>query len=242
MKTLVLFSLSLFLVSSCAYHTGTFSSSSPSSSVVYEDVAMGVVTTTNFLGIGGTSKDGLIYEAKKNLINNRPLQNNEEYLNFTVDYKRTNYLLVNTLKVTMTCDVVSRTSDTLKPIYSEKYKAKVLTPVQDSSFFSVGDTIIDQELKKGIIISILPNNKVIVLKKSANYIEKTKKYNLNSIFSTSRIKNGLKKGEYCSFTSISDEITQTGRVIGIGAKCILVLDRRGAYVMVDYLRVKKYKE
>ena len=238
MKQFLLFSISLFIATSCAYHTGTLSSSTSSSNVIYEDVAMGVATTSNFFGIGGTNKDGLIYEAKKNLINNRPLQKNEEYLNFTIDFKRTNYLFINTVKVTVTSDVVSKTNDTFKPIYSEKYKSKVLYNVKDSTFFAVGDTIIDQKLRKGIILSILPNNKVIVLNKSKNYFEKTRKYNINSIYSTTRVKNGLKNGDYCSVVNF-EGIAQTGRVIGTGVDRILILKGMDISEAIKYSKVTK---
>ena len=239
MKSFILFTLSLILVSSCAYHTGTFTSSSPATRVVYEDVAMGVVTTTNFLGIGGTSKDGLIYEAKKNLINNRPLQNNEEYLNFTVDYKRTNYLLVNTLKVTMTCDVVSRTNDTLKPIYSEKYKAKVLNPNKDTTFFAVGDSIVDLNLQKGVIISFLPKNKVLVLNKLGDNSESTTTYNINEIYAINKWYKGYKSGEVFSLLDSFSHKLLNKKIIGVGLNTFIIKDGSGYAFSIKYSKVKK---
>lgn len=242
MKSIFFFVLSILILASCATHSGTFSSSSPSSRVVYEDVAMGVVTTSNFLGIGGTNKDGLMYEAKKNLITNRPLQNNEEYLNFTVDYKRTNYLLVNKLKVTMTCDVVSRTNDTLKPIYSEKYKAKVFNNSVDTSFFKVGDSIINVKDKKGVIVSITNNNEAVCLMKGKDNSEKTKVFDLYTIFSINKTRNSIKVGDTYSakitLTNGYNYELKNATIIGVGLSKFVVVNNNGEYYFLNYPKTK----
>ena len=238
MKIFLLFTISLFIATSCAYHTGTFSSSSPCTRVVYEDVAMGVVTTSNFLGIGGTNRDGLIYEAKKNLNTNRPLNSNEEYLNFTIDFKRTNYLFVNRIKTTVTCDVVSRTNDTLKPIYSEKYKAKAFNSTNDIQLFVIGDSIIDQNLQKGIIVSILPNNKVLVLSKLSDNSETTSSYKLNNIFVLNKWFNGYKSGENFSFMDSFSKQTKSKKILGVGINAFIFRED-GYPTKINYSKVKK---
>ncbi len=89
MKNTLLLSFIILMFSQCATHTGTISSNYTNKPVQYVDIAEGIATTSKVLCIGGLSKDALVLEAKKSLMKNRPLKNGEQYLNYTIDLKKT---------------------------------------------------------------------------------------------------------------------------------------------------------
>lgn len=100
--------LSTFLLSSCAFHSGLFSNSTSLSSNNFKIVklANGVAETTKVFFIGGLNKDALVFEAKKDLLANFPLKENQTLANVTVDFKNTYILFIVKTKVTMTADII----------------------------------------------------------------------------------------------------------------------------------------
>ena len=64
------------------------------------------------MGIGGLSKDAIVYEAKTNLMHNRPLKKGEYYANVTVDFKRTAILFYASNEVFLHADVLTAHPDT----------------------------------------------------------------------------------------------------------------------------------
>lgn len=105
---LVLISLST-LISSCAFHSGT---TSGGSGVVTNhqyhsiDYAVGTAKTTHFMLIGGNQKDGLVLEAKRNLLTNYSLKPTQVLGQTTIDFKRTLFFPILTTKVTITSEVI----------------------------------------------------------------------------------------------------------------------------------------
>ena len=69
-------------------------------------MATGVATATRILGFGGLSKDALVAQAKKNLLENYSIKDGQVLANITVDFKYTFILLYNQTKVTMTADII----------------------------------------------------------------------------------------------------------------------------------------
>lgn len=104
-----IFTLSILItLSSCAFHNGIMNSSASLSANNFKIVkfATGSSGTTKVLGIGGLSKDALVADAKKDLLQNNPLKDGQALANVTVDFKNTYLLIVITTKVTVTADIV----------------------------------------------------------------------------------------------------------------------------------------
>ncbi len=234
----------LVLLSSCAVHTGNISSSSIGRPVIYEDIAIGVVETISFFGIGGSTKDGLALEAKRSLIISRPLKINEEYANFTLDYKRSFLASFTKTKVTMTADVVKFIPDSLKnsiiDVYTETYKNKLLDKTTIVRIFTTGDSILyDLENginSKGTIISFEPNNKVRILYKTEMNEFRTKKISINKIFTNLKEVKGMKIGdEYIkTFSESSFEESIKGNIIAFGLNYFYIKGFNGYLVKVKY--------
>lgn len=182
------------------------SSSSIGKKVRYEDIAVGVVQTTTFFGIGGVNKDALVLEAKRKLIASRPLTTNEEYANFTLDFKRTLFLSFSRTKVTMSADVVryisDNANDSIKDVYSDAYKAKLLGQKTVSGIFNIGDSILynleNNHLYYGQILAFEKNNKVRILYKTKNENYRSRKLSIDEIYSIITAHKGLKKGHICA--------------------------------------------
>lgn len=102
----------------------------------FKDIAVGISYSTKIFGLGGLHKDALLFDARQNLIQNRPLAKNESYVNITVDIKKTYFCLFHRTKVTMIADVVQPrdTNDTL--VYTKNYldKSYLFNPKSQSPF------------------------------------------------------------------------------------------------------------
>ena len=164
MRNLISFISAGIILSSCAYHSGTIGDLSTQQPVTYEDLAIGVATSNHFLGLGGINKDALLFDARRNLIANRPLGTNELYGAQTVDVKHSFYLLGYKTKITITADIVTplNNASTSSTIYSERYLAKVNLPVVNESIFSVGDSVYNSNTYDvGVIQSFIHKNDVV---------------------------------------------------------------------------------
>jgi hypothetical protein len=94
--------------SSCATHWGMMSSSASLSSNNFKitKVAIGTSSTLKIFGLGGLAKDALIFEAKKDLLQNNPLREGQVLANVTTDIKTSIIFFVITEKATVTADIV----------------------------------------------------------------------------------------------------------------------------------------
>lgn len=104
-----LFSLAvLVLFSGCAIHGGIMSDSVALSENNFKMMRYveGSSKTTKVFGIGGLAKNALVAEAKKNLMQNYPLQEGQALANVTVDFKTSIVFFVVTTRATVTADVV----------------------------------------------------------------------------------------------------------------------------------------
>ena len=61
---------------------------------------------TYILGIGGILREGLVREAKNDLIMNNPVQNGQVLVNYTIDHETSFYLFVWTHRVIITADIL----------------------------------------------------------------------------------------------------------------------------------------
>lgn len=139
MKTTFPICLLIFILSSCAFHSGMVSTDLAPENVFYEEVAVGHSKTTQVFGIGGLKRDALVLDAKKNMYQNFPLDSGERYLNMTVDFKTTYVLMVRKLQCQVSADIISARKE--KAMYSENYFEAITPKVINDSLFMVGDTL-----------------------------------------------------------------------------------------------------
>jgi hypothetical protein len=238
MKQLLIKLLSIYLFMSCASHQGTISSTSIDKNVRYEDIAYGVAQTNKYFGIGGLSQDALVFEAKSMLIKNRPLQSNEEYLNFTVDFKTTYILFYCQTKVTMSADIVRLLNDSTGDPYSENYKNKLFMKGIQNELFSTGDSIMDYGTRKGTILSITDKGKARMLYKTKNNKIRTKNISVDDIYAINKTFKGYKSGDNYNvkITSASGPEQKTsGKIIALGLHALIILDDENHKTrLVDY--------
>jgi len=219
------FSLSLVLfITSCATHNGIVSTTALPKNIVYEDIAFGVAQTKHILGIGGLSQDALVFEAKRELMKNRPLKPNEEYSNFTVDFKKTYWPFYIETKVTVSADVVSFTDNTNITPFSENYKEKLLRVNITNDLFCIGDTILYDKTKKGTIISFVNSNTVRIAYRSKTDKIKTKNISINDIYSPSKAYRNCEPGGIFTYSKGSGEkaVSASGRVYALGLNSLIV--------------------
>ena len=101
-----------FLLTGClATHMGTMSGSASLSSPNFmykKQNIFGESTATYILGIGGEGRQSLIIEAKKNMLKENPMLQNQALANVTVSYKTTHFIgfLVMNVKCMVSADVV----------------------------------------------------------------------------------------------------------------------------------------
>jgi hypothetical protein len=93
---------------SCAFHSGNYTSNAV---IINKDfsvkgLAMGKAQTHKILGIGGLSKNALVYRAKKQMQANCKLQNGQAFTNITVDFKRSFFFIYSQTKVTVTAEII----------------------------------------------------------------------------------------------------------------------------------------
>lgn len=221
MNRLVIFCLSSLCLTSCVTkRIGTISSSPASSNIRYEDMAYGVSQANKFLGIGGASKDALILEAKRNLMKNRTLKANEQYANFTLDLKTTTWIICGQTKVTLSADIISFTNDS--NVYSNAYLEKLKTN-QNQDLFSIGDSVMTSNFKRGAIINIAAG-KASVLFKNESKVQ-TKRISLSKLFVLNKAYKDKKPGDHFAQTKMLSDGNEQIEVLtieAIGIKSVIV--------------------
>lgn len=219
-KTLIIIT-TMLLLSSCAVHHGLISTSSINRNVKYVDIAYGVSQTKMLFGIGGLSQDALVLEAKRELVKNRPLKANEEYANFTVDFKRSFFPFYSITKVTVSADVVRFINDSISNPVSQDYKDKLASRYLSNSLFEVGDSVIFDKRKIGTIISFLNANNVRIEYKTKSDKTRTKKISLKDIYSPKKTYKGYKAGDNFDYYLRNDKKAR-GKIVGLGLKYLLI--------------------
>lgn len=229
-------SLSILLTSCVAYHSGTISSSSISKPFQYQDMAIGIAQSKQFMFLGGNSQDGLVLEAKKELMKNYPLKKNEEYLNFTIDFKRTYYPILTKVKVTVTADIVAIQSDTVFEKYSDIYKKRLQNNYINQELFVVGDSIPIGRKKIGVLISMNKNNRAKVQYTTKRNHTRTETCNINDLYVMKDSYRGLIRNDMFIYDiNVNGQVKQTsGRIIAFGLKDFQVRDGSGNIIKLQY--------
>lgn len=114
MKTLTVLLVVSLLLPSCAYHIGTVGGGSAvvtDANFSHVDFAYGTARTVHVFGIGGSQKDALVLEAKRNLYLNYKLQPKQAIGQTVVDFKRTIFFPLLFTKVTVSAEIIDFSSE-----------------------------------------------------------------------------------------------------------------------------------
>jgi hypothetical protein len=221
------------ILSSCvAYQTGNLNSTSAGSKFIYEDVAIGTAKADRFLGLGGMRKDALVAEAKRQLMTARPLNQGEEYINFTVDFKHSYFYFMDRSKVTITADVIRHTDIEPKDRYTPLYLNKMFQVNMEDNLFKIGDWVTTNKLLKGQILSISKEGKAVVSLKNKKQEIITRTVNLYQIYNMVREYKGLKPQQ--NYQIPNSDMKEYCKIIGLGKTKILLQNPDGSFHFVKY--------
>ena len=110
MKKIILLFIATIMLSGCvSLNSGYMTGVAPpvENNFKYVGNAFGKSEATYIFGIGGLNREGLVREAKNNLIQNNPVKDGQTLVNFTVDQEKSFYLgIVWTHKVIITADIL----------------------------------------------------------------------------------------------------------------------------------------
>lgn len=228
MKPIFYFALVL-LLNSCAFHSGSLNSTVPPVPVVHKDLAIGVSKTTKFIGMGGIMRDAIVFEARQNMILNRPLTGNESYNNISTDVKSLYFLCIMRTKVTMIADVVEPKDSINQASYSPIYLQKVMKGNEPKdSLFHIGDSVLTYHGEPGVLINFegAKNQKARVQMNAAGHV-RTRVISLNRLFAVIPKYNGLDLGFH----------SRSGKYVAFGREGALAFDGTG--YIIDFYKVKK---
>jgi hypothetical protein len=225
MKKFLLYSASLLLFGSCAVHQGTITSTDVKPGARYVDVAIGITHSKKIFGFGGLKQDALVLDAKREMQKNRPLKLNEVYANYTIDFKESYWPFVEQTKVTVCADVLVFTNDTLCDPYSENYKQKIFSKNLQVELFNVGDSIIYDKSKNGVIISFMKGDKARVRVETKTGSFSTKTLSVYKLFTKHKVHKGYRMGDVYTTTIVNnDKVSyKTGRVSAVGLNGLLII-------------------
>ena len=222
-----------FLLSACSFHTGNISSGAHiDCPMIY--IATGTASTTKILGIGGSSKDALIVEAKNDLYRKFPYKKGIKLSNFSVDYKNTYFLLFHTTVVTVSADV--------HDCNSIPGNDSIMNQIPAINGFRVGDSILylyfngehETVINKATLVSFGNNDKVII--KDAGIKKPFKRSIYNIYKATSSTENnyifGFNIGEEVVVTFMNNESNIKSK-----KKCI-IKGINNEKVIIEYLNSK----
>lgn len=238
MKKLIPFFAMAMMASSCASHLGNISTGTLNGNVVYNDVAVGVAQTAHVMGIGGLSQDALVFEAKRDLMTNKPLTQGQQFTNFTVDFKHTYWLIYAKTKVTLTADVVTVDPSVAGAVYTDNYLKAMAPKGLATDFFAVGDSVILQSGLKAQIVQIEGKERVRISFKSNNGALKTRKKQVGELYSFTKEQAGFKAGGYFSTSAaVSGSTNKTPdvlKIVGVGIDYVLVYTKDKTLVVYKY--------
>lgn len=237
MKKIFSLLVGIYLLSSCVNHQGAISSSTVCTPIQYQDIAIGVAQRQEFLGIGKDIQDALIFEAKRMLYKNRPLKANENYINFSVDTKKTFFFLYYQTKVTVTADVVKTISDTTLTVFSDNYNKK-LNYNAPNPVFSLGDSITILGVGDGIILSINPFKKITYAYYTPLDKLLTTQISFKHTFSKCKTYKTWNLYQPINYKSSKYSISKPrGVILGFGLKHLLVKNALGFTEIVPYKKI-----
>lgn len=152
MKNLALFSIAALLFNSCmTTFNGVLTPTDDLKNVKYINTAFGSAQANYFMGVVGNKHDALVLEAKINMMKNFPLDSNQYYANYTVDFRKKNLLVVQSALVTVSADIVQEKSSPSEDNYTEALKSKLGISNASNSSLKIGDTVVDRKLNYYVV-------------------------------------------------------------------------------------------
>jgi hypothetical protein len=233
MKKYLILPFALCVITSCAVHRGTISTSATDKNIVYKDIAIGVSECKQILGFGGLSQDALIYEAKKELFKNYPLNANELYLNYVLDIKNSYFIVFSKTKITITADIAEYTKDSLLNPYTSKYRILLGMQPSESKLFEVGDSIIFDKYIKVTIISFAADQKARILCENNRGKLFTKKVSISQLYTNKKNYKDYKIGEFKPYFD-RDNKPLSGKIFAVGENSYMLIESNGELRIEDY--------
>jgi hypothetical protein len=224
-------------------HQGSLSSDVIESNITYKETVAGEAKSIIILGLGGTEKNALVQDAKRDMEVKRFLKPNERYINFTMDRKDTYYFgLVSVQKLTLHADIVAINQDEDDPM-SDEFKRNYFSsrPSTDVNyqigvtdlFFQENEKVLLADGNEGNIIAIFRN--MVAVYKYENNAYKKINVPLNEIFST-RVFNykSLKRGDSIDISDKVDGQNKTGKIVAFGTDSALVKYADDSFIEIKY--------
>jgi hypothetical protein len=213
-----------------------------------EDKNTGAVTgesrAVTVLGFGGFNRDGLVLEAKKDMIIKKPLKEKEYYANMTVTMNTKSIFgfLVVIRKVIVSADVMTQDTAYRKPDVLKIPRNPTVTSAGNAKFFiiepdtfRVGEKVYgnigfkENEYFNLEVVSV--NGK----RATFGYVDQEKPYvtvkpAFYRFFSTTKSLSGFKHKDQVFLNSVASSKRLGGVVLGVTHKYVLILTGEG----VDY--------
>jgi hypothetical protein len=195
----ILITLLLFL-GSCAFHSGMITpvGTQTSKSQKYVDIAVGYSKASYFMGLGGTGKNALINDAKRNMFLSYKLKPGQSFENISLDIKSTCILLYQKREIIVIADVVEEDS-TMNITYSDHYLNLLSSKkTVSNNLFSLNEEVIyldkNNVARKGKIVKLSYEDATIFYVNSkANFkIKHTSTKKIFKISSTEQLEQKFK--------------------------------------------------
>ena len=219
MKFIYLLAGTIFMTS-CAIHFGNTESNFIPENIVYEDLSIGVAQSQRVLHLGGVAKDALVLEAKMNMLQNRPLRQGEQYINTTVDIKQAYFILFAKTKVTVSADIIRKSTSADSVIYSPTYLAKIRRP-SFQNYFVPGDSVTDTYVN-GIVESVKNEKKVRVIYKNDSGNIRSGHTACKDLYKLSFNYNGIQPGDTVYYVDDESGSLRFSIAKGINEKHLLL--------------------
>lgn len=144
------------LFTSCSIYTGSFSAVTYVPGTYIEGKAFGKASASYFFQIGGLNSDGLVDEARSNLLINYPLKKGQFLSNYALDIKTSYYLIYTKQTVKLTAEIGHDDLAT-RPLYADSYFQFQDTAIANRySYLHLNDTVMlaDSPFDKVIILQL----------------------------------------------------------------------------------------
>jgi hypothetical protein len=228
--------IAIILFTSCATHEGTLSSgATPTENHSLVDIAIVTASSSQVLGFGGLSKDGLVMEAKRNLYTLFPPKKGRLYANISVDLKKEYYwFFARKEKVFITADIY----DLNTSFDSDANNRFIGNKLQSTQNFKLNEYVYlfeKDSLLKVQIMQIFKKDILIKYQKQNGELE-IQRYDSDDVIKKESLSGNAKKiGEQVSFNH--SDVSIKGQSIFEGN--IIAMSKNG-YV-IEYIVNKKNK-
>jgi len=240
MKKLIWATIITFSLNSCATHFGTMNSNASLGAGNFEmlELVSSKAHTTKYFGFGGLEKSALVFEAKKDLYAEHPLNYGQAFANISVDFEERFILFINKTTVTLSADIVQFETSMVGKQSLFQNKANPLGQpepielveagnesfkIEENVYFKVGSII-----NSGVVRVILKN---IVLVQSNGEDFKVNPDNLFHIFDGAEVTETFigEISNRVSFLADNNENLE-GKIIGLNSTSYLIELKEKRYV------------